>query len=67
MISSRKIYPEGGGQVASGSASLPDPVAFETEEHTLEREQNERDVLEALGAYIVTPGCLSRVCLRLLT
>jgi hypothetical protein len=27
------------GQVASASASLPDPVASETEEQTLEREQ----------------------------
>jgi hypothetical protein len=40
---------EGDGQVASGSASLPDPVDLDTEEQTLEREQNERDVLEALG------------------
>ncbi len=40
---------EGYGQVASGSTSLPDVVALETEEHVLEREQNERDVLEALG------------------
>jgi hypothetical protein len=40
--------PEGDGQVASGSESLPGPVALETEEHKLEREQNERDVLEAL-------------------
>ena len=40
---------EGDGQVASGNAaSLPDPVALETEEQRLEREQNERDVLEAL-------------------
>ena len=42
------FIPEGDGQVASGSASLPDPVALETEEQTLEREQNEHDVLEAL-------------------
>ena len=33
---------EGDGQVASGNASLPDPVALETEEQGLEREQNER-------------------------
>ena len=33
----------------SGSASLPDPVALETEEQSLEREQNERYVLEAMG------------------
>ena len=45
------FIPEGDGQVASGSASLPDPVALETEEQRLEREQNERDVLEALGDY----------------
>ena len=42
---------EGDCQVPSGFASLPDPVALETEEQTLEREQNERDVLEALGEY----------------
>ena len=42
---------EGDGQVASGSASLPDPVSLETEEQRLEREQNEHDVLEALGDY----------------
>jgi hypothetical protein len=29
----------------------PDPVALETEEQSLEREQNERYVLEALGDY----------------
>ena len=36
---------EGDGQVASGLESLSDPVALETEEQTLEREKNERDVL----------------------
>ena len=41
--------PEGDGQVASGSASIPDPVALETEVQTLERDQNECDVLEGLG------------------
>jgi hypothetical protein len=44
------------GQVASGSASLPDPVALETEEQRLEREQNERDFLEALGDYKCDAG-----------
>jgi len=38
------------------SASLPDPVALETEEQTLEREQNDRDVLEALGEYKCDAG-----------
>ena len=39
MISSRIIEIAGGdGQVASGSASLPDSVALETEEQTLERD-----------------------------
>ncbi len=42
---------EVGGQVASGSASLPDTVVLEREEQMLEREQNENDVLEALGEY----------------
>ena len=36
------FIPEGHGQFTSGSASLPDPVALETEEETLEREQNRR-------------------------
>ena len=43
------FIPEGDGQVAPGSASIPDPVSLETDEQTLQREQNERDVLEALG------------------
>ncbi len=50
------FIPEGDGQVTSGSESLPDPVALETEEQTLEREQNERDVLEALGGYKCDAG-----------
>jgi len=37
------------GQVASGSASLPDTFVLETEEQVLEREQNEHDVVEAMG------------------
>ena len=64
------FIPEGDGQVASGSASLPNPVALETEEQRLEREQNERDVLEdwvTTGTTSVTPECLSRMYLRLLT
>jgi hypothetical protein len=47
---------EGDGQVASGCASLPDPVVLETEEQMLEREQNERDVLDALGEYKCDAG-----------
>ena len=48
---------EGDGQVASGSASLPDPVVLETEEQMLEREQNERDVLsDALDEYKCDSG-----------
>ena len=43
--------PEVDSQVASGSASFPDPVVLETEEQTLEGEQHERHVLEALGEY----------------
>jgi hypothetical protein len=38
------FIPEGNGQVTSGSASVPDTVALETEKKTLEREQNERNV-----------------------
>ena len=45
------FIPEGHGQFAPGPASLPDPVVLETEEQSLEREQNERDVLEALCEY----------------
>ena len=55
------FIPEGDGQVASGSASLSDPVTLETQEQTLEREQNERDVLEARMSTSVTPECLSRM------
>ena len=40
----------------SGSASLPDPVVLETKEQTLEREQNQRDVVEALGEYKCDAG-----------
>jgi hypothetical protein len=47
---------EGDGQVASGNASLPDPVALETEEQGLEKEQNEHNDLEALGAYKCDAG-----------
>jgi hypothetical protein len=53
------FIPEGdftSSQVESGSASLPDPVALETEEQTLEREQNERDDLEALYEYKCDTG-----------
>ena len=42
---------EGDGQAASGSVSLRDLVVLETDSGKLEREQNERDVLEALGEY----------------
>ena len=38
------FIPECHVQVESGSASLLDSVAFETEEQTLEREQDERNV-----------------------
>jgi hypothetical protein len=48
--------PEGHVQVASGSASLPAPVALETEEQRLKREQTERDFLEALGVYKCDAG-----------
>ncbi len=50
------FIPEGDGQVASGSASLPDPVALGTEEQMLQRKQNERDVLERLGDYKCDAG-----------
>jgi hypothetical protein len=50
------FIPEGDCQVASGFAFLPDPVALETQEQRLEREQNERDVLEALGEYKCDAG-----------
>ena len=48
--------PEGDGQVSSGSVSLPDPVVLETEEQMLEREQNERDVLDELDEYKCDAG-----------
>ena len=46
------FIPESDGQIATCSASLPDPVGLETEEQVLIREQNERDVLEALGVRV---------------
>ena len=50
------FIPEGDGQVASGSVSLPDPVVLETEEQMLEREQSEHDVLDTLGEYKYDAG-----------
>ena len=47
---------EGDGKVTSGSESLPDPVPFETEDQRLDREENERDVLEGLGDYKCDTG-----------
>jgi hypothetical protein len=47
---------KGCGQVASGSASLPDPVVLETEERMLERQQNEHDALDAPGEYKYDAG-----------
>ena len=49
-------FPEGDDEVASGSASLSDPVVMETEDQILEREQNGLDVLEALGEYKCDSG-----------
>ena len=51
-----EFIPEGHGQVASGSATLPDPVALATEEQTLGREQHVRDLLEALGEHKCDTG-----------
>jgi len=45
------LIPDGDGQVATGFASLLDPVALETEEQRLEREKNERAVFYAVGDY----------------
>ena len=42
---------QGTSNVYSQFSGLPDPVASETEEQRLEREQNERDVVETLGDY----------------
>ncbi len=50
------FIPEGNGQVTPGSASLPETVTLETDKERLEREQNERDVLEALGDYKCDAG-----------
>ena len=47
------FIPEGDGQVTSGSASLPDTVAWETDDQRLTREQNEG---EALGDYKCDAG-----------
>jgi hypothetical protein len=58
---------EDDGQVSLGSESLPEPVDLETDEHRLERGQNQHDVLEALGEYERDEERLLRMCLRLLT
>ena len=50
------FIPEGDGQVASGSEFLPDPVDLETDEQMLEREQDERDVLDTLDEYTCDSG-----------
>jgi hypothetical protein len=51
------LIPEADAQVVSSSASLPAPVVAETEEQTLEREQNDRNVLsDALGEYECDAG-----------
>jgi hypothetical protein len=50
------FIPEADAQVVSGSASIPDPVVVETEEQMLEREQNERDVLDTLVEYECDAG-----------
>ena len=53
---------DGDGQVASGSASLPDPAVLETEEQRLERERNEHDVLEALSEKKSVAGLFAVNC-----
>jgi hypothetical protein len=51
------FIPEGNGQLVSGSVSLPVVTLYPwRQERTLEREQNERDVLEALDEYKCTAG-----------
>jgi hypothetical protein len=65
MISFQKVVVK--SRQPSGSASLPDPVALETKEQTLEREQNEVMFLKHwVTDTSVTPACLSRMCLRLI-
>ena len=55
------LIPEADAQVVSSSASLPAPVVAETEEQTLEREQNDRNVLsDALGEYECDAGMSGR-------
>ncbi len=56
------FIPQGHGQVASGSASLPDPAVLETEEQRLERERNEHDVLEALSEKKSVAGLFAVNC-----
>jgi hypothetical protein len=38
-------------EAGQAEMALPDPVALKTEEQPLEREQNERYVLDAVGDY----------------
>ncbi len=60
--------PEGDGQVASGSASLPDPVVLETENRGRCSKESRVSVmfLKHWVSIIVTLECLSRNCLQLL-
>ncbi len=50
------LIPDGYGQVMSGSSSLAHTVALKTEEQALEREQNERQVLDSVGDYKCPSG-----------
>ena len=64
------FIPEADCQVASGSSSLPDPVALETEEQMLTCSKESKMSVMFLMHWVstsVTPDCLSRMCLRLIT
>ncbi len=45
------FLPDGNGKITTGATFLPDLAALETQEEELERNQNERDALDAVGDY----------------
>ena len=60
------FIPEADAQVVSGSVSLPDPVVVETEEQMKESKMRVMCLMHWVSLSL-TPECLWRTCLRLLT
>ena len=63
IISFQKVMVKS-SQVLHPRGRFPDPTVLDTEEQMLDREQNERDVLDGgLVSTSVTLECLWRMCL----